>query len=376
MDKRDYYDVLGVGREAGEDEIKRSYRKLAMQFHPDRNPDDPDAEQNFKEAAEAYEVLRDPNKRARYDQFGHAGMDANGFQGFSSSEDIFSAFSDIFSEFFGFGRTRSRGGGPRPQSGADLRYNLSIDFRAAAMGEEVTLHLPKNVDCEECGGSGAEPGTSPETCPQCGGTGQMQQSQGFFRIAVTCPSCRGQGQIIPKPCKQCRGLGVVEEVRELSVRVPAGVDNGSRLRLRGEGEPGIHGGPPGDLYVVIHVEEDEVFRRQGQDLILTREISMVQAALGDKIEVPTLGEGDDEFVTMKIPKGTQSGKVFSLRGQGLPYLGSAHKGDLLVEVIVNTPTSLSKKQEELLKEFAALEEQKTKNKVKNFFKKAGKAASG
>jgi len=370
--RRDYYEVLGVERNAPEEEIKKAYRKSALQFHPDRNPDDKDAEQNFREAAEAYEVLRDPQKRARYDQFGFDGLNADGFHGFSSSDDIFSAFGDIFGDFFGFsGASRGRGG-PRPQAGVDLRYNLTIPFRDAAKGSEAKITIPKNVTCSECKGSGAKPGTGPSTCRHCKGAGQVYQSQGFFRIAATCPVCRGQGAIIHDPCSRCRGRGQNQEVKELSVRIPAGVDNGNRLRLRGEGEPGLNGGPPGDLYVVIYVEEDKTFSRHGQDLAVSTEITFVQAALGDKIEIPTL----DAPLTMDIPKGTQSGAVFKLKGQGLPFLGSAHQGDLLVEVKVHTPTGLSKRQEELLREFQQLETTKPFAKVKNLFKKAGKAMSG
>jgi molecular chaperone DnaJ len=366
-ERRDYYEVLGVARDADGESIKRAYRKMAFEYHPDRNPDDPEAEQKFKEAAEAYEVLRDPQKRERYDRFGHEGMAGNGFEGFHNAEDIFSTFGDIFSEFFGFGGgARSRG--PRPRAGADLRYNLSVSFRDAAKGTEVELKIPKRVQCQRCEGQGAEPGTSPETCQQCGGSGHIQQSQGFFRVSVACPVCRGQGQVITSPCKECRGSGQVQEVRELSVRIPAGVDHGSRLRLRGEGEPGQYGGPPGDLYVVVHVEEDKTFRRQGQDLVITKEISFVQAALGDTIEVETL----DEPERMEIPRGTQSGEVFKLHDCGLPYLGSSHKGDLLVEVRVLIPRNLSKKQQELLREFQRLEEEKPMQKVKGFFSKKKK----
>ncbi len=369
--KRDYYEVLGVARDAEAEEIKRMYRQMALKYHPDRNPGDAEAEANFKEAAEAYEVLRDPQKRARYDQFGHEGLSANGFQGFSNADDIFGAFGDIFSEFFGFSSTRSRG--PRPQAGVDLRYNLGITFLQAAKGFETTIKIPKNVTCEDCGGSGAKPGTSPETCAHCNGTGQVQQSQGFFRIAMSCPVCRGEGRVIRDHCTTCRGQGVVQKMRELSLRIPAGVDNGSRLRLRGEGEPGIHGGPPGDLYVVLSVEEDKTFHRQGQDLVYATEIGIVQAVLGDKIEIPTL----DDPVTLDIPKGTQSGEVFKLRNLGLPYLGSAHKGDLLVEVSVKIPSSITKKQEELLREFQDLEDQRPMQKVKNFFSgKKGKSGKG
>lgn len=358
--KRDYYEVLGVSRDAGGDEIKRAYRQMAMQYHPDRNPGDSEAEARFKEAAEAYEVLRDAEKRVRYDRFGHEGLSANGYSGFSSSEDIFSTFGDIFSEFFGFGGGRSHG--PRPRAGADLRYNLSITFREAAKGLETTLKIPKHVTCPDCGGTGAAPGTSPETCQHCQGVGQVQQSQGFFRVAMTCPVCHGEGKVIRDPCPNCRGQRQVQVVRELSVRIPAGVDNGSRLRLRGEGESGMFGGPPGDLYVVIHVEQDKTFSRQGQDLVYKTEINIVQAILGDKIEIPTL----DEPVSLDIPKGAQSGEVFRLKDLGLPYLGSQQRGDLLVEVTVKIPSHITKKQEELLRQFQELEEQRPWNKVKNF----------
>jgi molecular chaperone DnaJ len=364
---RDYYEVLGVARDAGDDDVKKAYRQMAFKYHPDRNQEDPEAESKFKEAAEAYEVLRNPETRARYDRFGHEGLGGNGFGGFNSSEDVFSAFSDIFGEFFGFGGRSARG--PRPQAGNDLRYDLTVPFRDAAKGAEVTLKIPKNIQCHVCGGSGAEPGTSPETCKQCGGTGQVIQSQGFFRIAVTCPICRGEGRVVTHPCRECHGRGVTRQVRELNVRVPAGVDDGSRLRLRGEGEPGQHGGPPGDLYVILRVEPDKVFERQGQNLVLREEITFVQAALGRKLEVPTL----DGVETMDIPKGTQSGEVFSLRGLGLPVPGTSRRGDLLVEVTVSTPKNLSKKQEELLREFEQLDEQKPMKKVKNFIRKAKEA---
>ena len=367
--RKDYYKLLGVPGDASDEEIKKAYRRLAMKFHPDRNPDDPEAEARFKEAAEAYEVLRDPQKRAHYDRFGHEGLNGAGFQGFRSTEDIFSTFSDIFGEFFGFGST-SRG--PRPQPGADLRYNLTLAFRDAAKGAEVDLQIPRNEKCESCDGSGAAAGTRPETCRQCGGRGQVHQAQGFFRITVTCPVCQGQGEIITSPCGECHGRGIVRRTRELKVRIPAGVDNGSRLRLRGEGEPGIYGGPPGDLYVVIHVEDDEVFRRQGQNLVVSKEISFVDAALGARIEVPTL----EDPVPMDIPKGTQSGHVFKIGGLGLPHLGSSHRGDLLVEVNVKIPTSLTGRQEELLREFARLEENRPMKKVKRFFNKAKEAVKG
>jgi molecular chaperone DnaJ len=369
--KRCYYEILGVSRTAADDEIKRAYRKLAFEYHPDRNPDDPEAEAMFKEAAEAYEILRDPEKRERYDRFGHQGVNGQAGGGFSNTDDIFSAFSDIFGEFFGFSNMGG-GAGTRAAAGADLRYNLTVSFRDAAKGSEVNLNIPREVPCSHCGGSGARPGTSPSMCQQCGGSGQVRRNQGFFQIAMPCPACHGQGQVITDPCPECRGKGRVEETKDLKVRIPAGVDTGSRLRLRGEGEMGMHGGPPGDLYVVIYVEEDDVFQRQGQDLILEQEISFVQAALGDKVEIPTL----DEPVSMSVPKGTQSGEVFQMRGLGIPNIGGSGSGDLLVKVAVKTPTHLNKRQEELLKEFARLEEEKPLKKVKKFFNKAKKRATG
>lgn len=367
MSKRDYYDVLGLTRESSQDEIKSAYRKMAFKYHPDRNQDDPDAESRFKEAAEAYEVLGNEEKRQTYDRFGHAGMSGNGFSGFSSNEDIFGAFSDIFGEVFGFsGASRS---GNRPRAGADLRYNLEISFREAAKGAEVDIQIPVEVSCENCHGTGAAPGTQPQVCPHCGGTGSIQQAQGFFRISVTCPQCRGAGKLITDPCDECMGRGTVIKDKDLNVRIPAGVDNNSRLRLRGEGEAGINGGPPGDLYVVIRVAPDELFEREGQNLVIGREISMVEAAVGHRLEVPTL----DDPVNLDIPAGTQSGEIFRLRGLGIPHLGSSHNGDLLVEVKVKTPTRLTDRQKELLQEFAEIEMEeagKFKNKAKDFFKKA------
>lgn len=368
MSKRDYYDVLGVDRGASQDEIKSAYRKLAFKYHPDRNPDDPEAEASFKDAAEAYEVLGDAEKRQTYDRFGHEGVSGNGFSGFSSNEDIFGAFSDIFGEVFGFAGA-GRGGANRPRPGADLRYNLSVSFREAAKGSEVDIQIPVEQVCDTCDGSGSAPGSTPETCNQCGGTGTIHQSQGFFRIQSTCPHCRGAGKMITDPCDTCMGRGSVIKEKDLKVRIPAGVDNNSRLRLRGEGEAGINGGPPGDLYVVIQVEPDSIFDRQGQNLIISREISFVEAAMGHRLEVPTL----DDPVNLDIPNGTQSGEVFRLRGLGLPHLGSAHNGDLLVEITVKTPTRLTDRQKELLTEFAEIEKEesgKFSNKAKDFFKKA------
>ncbi len=369
MTQRCYYEVLEVARDATEDEIKKAYRRLAMKYHPDRNPNDPEAEQKFKEAAEAYDILRDPEKRALYDRFGFAGVQ-NGASGggFGSAEDIFSHFSDIFGDLFGF--ATAGGGGSRAMAGADLRYNLTISFAQAAKGDEITLKLPKRVTCDECHGTGAAPGTRPETCRHCGGSGQVRRSQGFFQIAMPCPVCRGEGQVIAKPCPKCKGEGVVNQTRELAVRVPAGVDSGTRLRVRGEGEPGVHGGPPGDLYVVISVEQDKTFRRHGQDLVYTQEISFVQAALGHRLDVPTL----DGSVPLEIPGGIQSGTVLRLPGEGMPYLGQNQKGDLLVEIKVLTPTRLNDRQRELLREFEQhAQEEGPLDKVKSMAKKFGKA---
>jgi molecular chaperone DnaJ len=366
-DRKDYYDILGVARDASEEDIKKAYRRMAMKFHPDRNPNDPQAEVRFKEASEAYEVLRDAQKRAQYDRFGHEGLNNAGYQGFSNTDDIFSTFSDIFGEFFGFG-----GRGPSPHAGADLRYNLTLSFRDAAKGREIELQIPRNEQCGECEGTGASPGTKPETCKQCGGRGQVYQAQGFFRLAVTCPICQGQGEIIASPCRECHGRGIVRKTRELKVRIPAGVDNGSRLRLRGEGEPGQYGGPPGDLYVVINVQEDDVFRRQGQHLVVKKRISFVEACLGARIDVPTL----EDPVPMDIPRGTQSGHVLQISGMGLPHLGSTQRGDLLVEIEVMIPTKMTGKQEELLREYARLEEERPMNRMKRFFRKASGAVKG
>lgn len=363
--KRDYYEILEVQRTSSGEEIKRAYRQMALRYHPDRNPDDPDAEQKFKEAAEAYDVLRDPEKRSRYDTFGHEGVNGGGFGAFSNTEDIFSHFSDIFGDLFGFSMGGAARGGSRAQAGANLRYNLSISLRQAAKGDSITLKIPKRVTCPECDGSGAAPGHSPEVCGQCGGHGQVRHSQGFFQIAMPCPACNGVGQVIKKPCPRCKGAGSVQDTRELAVRVPPGVDTGNRLRLRGEGEPGVFGGPPGDLYVVLHVEDDPTFQRDGAHLLLVHEVTMVQAALGDSIEVPGL----DGPMKMELPEGTQGGEVFRLAGGGLPIVNTNRTGDLLVEIKVLTPTSLSAKQEELLRAFAAAEAEKPLNKAKKAFKK-------
>jgi molecular chaperone DnaJ len=364
--QRDYYEVLAVSRTSGEEEIKRAYRKLAMQYHPDRNPGNAEAEQKFKEAAEAYDVLRDPEKRARYDRFGHAGVQGAGAGGFGSTEDIFAHFSDIFGDIFGFS-TASRGS--RAMAGADLRYNLNITFTQAAKGDEITLSLPKRTACKDCNGGGAAKDSKVETCRYCNGTGQIRRSQGFFQIAMPCNACHGAGQIITKPCPRCKGEGIVAEIRELVVRIPAGVDTGTRLRVRGEGEPGERGGPPGDLYVVLTVESDKRFQREGPNLLCTHEISFVRAALGCKTDI----SGLDGPLSLEIPKGIQGGTILRLAGEGLPFPGRKQRGDLLVEIKVLTPTSLSDRQIELLREFEKASEDKALEKVKRAAKKIKKA---
>ncbi len=358
--KRDYYEVLGVSRNASADELKKAYRKLTFQYHPDRNPGDKEAEEKFKEAAEAYNVLRDENKRAMYDRYGFEGVGQN--QGFDSTSDIFSHFEDLFDNFFGGGGGGGRGGA---MQGSDLRYNLTISFDQAARGDEVKLALPRHEKCEVCNGTGAAPGTRPEVCPKCQGRGSIRQTQGFFSIATPCPSCGGSGEYLPHPCTKCRGEGFVKTTKDLYVRVPAGVDSGTRLRIHGEGEPGINGGPNGDLYVVITVEKSKVFERQGQNLLYTAEVSFVQAALGCRITVPGL----DGEVPLDIPRGIQSGSILRIRDKGMPYIGRSQHGDLLVDVKVLTPVKLDDKQIQMLKDF----DEYSKSRQQSLFSKAKKA---
>ena len=360
--KRDYYEILGVRQDATDDEIKSKYRKLALKYHPDKNPGDKQAEEQFMEAAEAYEVLRDHQKRGIYDQFGHQGLEGSGFSGFGGFEDIFSSFGGIFEDFFGFGggrRTRSRA--PR---GADLRYDLKLSFMEAAFGTETEIEIGKMEVCPICNGSGTEPGTQPETCAYCHGLGQISQNQGFFTVRTTCPHCRGKGQTIPHPCPNCRGTTQVQVNKTVAVKIPAGVDNGSRLRLTDEGESGAHGGPSGDLYVFIHVEPHEFFSRENTEVICQIPISFVQAALGDKIEVPTLNGKK----SLEITKGTQPGDLFRFHGEGIPSLRDGRRGDQIIQVAIKTPTHLTKKQEALLREFVKLESGKLSKKLKNIIK--------
>lgn len=350
--KRDFYETLGVSRNASEEEIKKAYRRLAIQYHPDRNPGDRQAEEKFKEVNEAYQVLSDSEKRAQYDRFGHAAFQgpqgAGGFGGFDFSQGFEDVFSDIFGDFFGTGRGRSRS---RSRRGDDLRYDLEIDFEDAHRGAERVIKVARLSQCEACNGTRTAAGTGGlRTCPNCRGTGQVRTQQGFFSISTTCAQCRGEGHIISDPCTKCQGQGRVRKLQSLSVRIPPGVDNGSRLKLRGEGEAGFGGGPSGDLYVVIHVREHAIFARQDNDVIVEVPVSFPQAALGTEMEVPTL----DGKVKFKVPAGTQSGKVFRLKGKGFADLHGYGRGDELVKVVVETPRRLTSRQRELLEEFAKI----------------------
>lgn len=345
MAKRDYYEVLGVSKDVDAAELKKAYRRVAMKFHPDRNPDDPSAEEKFKEANEAYEILSDENKRASYDRFGHAGVDgqAGGGGGFSGGGSFSDIFGDVFGDIFGGGR----GGRGGPARGSDLRYNLELNLEDAVKGTSVQIKVPTLVSCKTCDGSGAKAGSKPVTCTTCGGHGQVRMQQGFFSVQQTCPSCRGRGTIIADPCRSCNGQGRVEETKTLQVKVPAGVDTGDRIRLSGEGEAGDAGGPAGDLYVQVHVREHNIFKRDGADLYCEVPIDFVDAALGGELEVPTL----DGRVKLKVPAETQTGKLFKLRGKGVTPVRGGGVGDLLCRVVVETPVNLTGKQKELLREF-------------------------
>ena len=355
MSKRDYYEVLGVPRNTSEADIKKSYRRLAMKYHPDRNPGDASAEASFKEAKEAYEVLSDAQKRAAYDQFGHAGVDpsaaaagrAGGFYGAGAGANFADIFGDVFGDIFGGGgRTR----GNQTFRGADLRYNLELGLEEAVRGTEMRIRVPSLETCETCHGSGARTGTSPTTCPTCGGHGQVRMQQGFFSIQQTCPNCRGSGKIIGSPCPDCHGQGRVKHMKTLSVKVPAGVDEGDQIRLAGEGEAGENGGPSGDLYVQIRLKEHPIFKRDGDDLHCEMPVSFATATLGGEVEVPTL----NGRATLKIPAGTQSDKVFRLRGKGVTNVRSGSVGDLYCHTSIETPVNLTKHQKELLEEFDSL----------------------
>lgn len=366
MSKRDYYEILSITRTATEVEIKAAYRKLAIQHHPDKNQGNAESEEKFKEAAEAYSVLSDPQKRAAYDRFGHQGVGAGagfgGGAGFSNIEDLFDLFG--FGDMFG----GQRGGRTSAQRGADLRYDLEITLEEAAAGKSETLNIPRLERCEECEGKGTEKGTQPENCITCQGSGQVRYQQGFFSVMRTCSNCGGKGQIIKNPCKNCRGAGRIEKEKTLEVKIPAGVETGSRLRVNGEGEAGANGGQSGDLYVVIHVAEHDSFERQGANLYASELISFAQAALGADIKVKTL-DGEEE---LKIPAGTQTGTVFRLKGHGMPILGGRGKGDLFVAATVVTPKTLTKEQRKVLEQLAEIEDTEFKDesfmdKVRNIF---------
>lgn len=347
MSKRDYYEILGVEKNASEADIKKAFKRLAMKYHPDRNPDNKEAEDKFKEAREAYDILSDAQKRSAYDQFGHAGVDPSagmGGAGFGAGGASFSdIFGDVFGDIFGGGRGR---GGAHGYRGDDLQYNLELSLEDAVHGTTVDVRIPTHVQCDECGGTGAKQGTTPATCATCGGVGQVRMQQGFFSLQQTCPRCHGRGKVITDPCGKCHGQGRVQKHKTLSVKIPPGVDNGDRIRLTGEGEPGEHGGPPGDLYVQIGVRPHPIFERDGNDLYCEVPINVVTAALGGELEVPTL----NGRIKLKIPAETQGGKLFRLRGKGVKSVRSGHPGDLLCKVQVETPVNLTRKQRELLEE--------------------------
>lgn len=378
MAKRDYYDVLGVPRGATQDEIKKAYRKLARKYHPDVNPGDKQAEERFKEISEAYEVLGDEQKRAQYDQFGHVGDGGAGFGGFQGTG--FGGLDDIFDMFFGgtgFGDGTGASRRPQPQRGADLRYDLTIDFEEAAFGAKKNISIPRTENCSTCGGTGSAPGTSPSKCNVCGGTGEVRTTQntpfGRFQSIRTCHRCHGTGEIITSPCGTCHGQGRVRRTRNISITIPAGVDTGSRLRVAGEGEAGILGGPPGDLYVIIRVRPHKVFERRKNDVYMEIPISIVQAALGDEIEVDTL-DGKEK---LRIPEGTQTGATFTIKGKGIPRLHGSGRGDQVVQVQVIVPTNLNDKQKQLLKEFGkTLGQSNFHVKDKSFFERVKEAFMG
>lgn len=350
MIKRCYYEILEVERTSDQETIKKAYRRLALQYHPDRNPGDAEAEDRFKEAAEAYEVLRDAEKRRLYDLYGHDGLKSSGFQGFSGMGDIFSTFGDLFEGFFGgFGGASHRPGGPRP--GRDLRYDLELTLEQIATGHTETITVHREAACQECNGTGQAGGAEPVVCQVCGGQGQVARAQGLFRVVTTCPQCRGEGRVVTNPCPQCRGRGRMREEKELTVQIPAGIGHGQRLRMRGEGEGGHAGGPKGDLYVVAHEVQHPVFERQDKDLYRRLEVSMFQAALGQEVSVDSLVDGPQP---MNIPAGADTGEVVRIKGLGLPGLRTERRGDMYVQLLVRTPRKLNKRQRELMEELAGL----------------------
>jgi len=372
MSKRCYYDVLEVERAANDGELKAAFRKLAMKWHPDRNPNDTSSEGRFKEINEAYEILKDPEKRAAYDRFGHAAFEQGaGGAGPGFGNDFGSAFSDLFEGIFGMGGGRGRGN--RAERGADLRYNMEISLDEAFAGKTAQVRLPSSVSCDACSGSGAKTGTKPKACPHCGGAGRVRHAQGFFTLERTCTGCQGRGQVIENPCPTCSGVGRVTRERTLSVNIPAGVEDGTRIRLAGEGEAGARGGPSGDLYIFLTLTTHAFYQRDGADLHCRVPISMVQAALGGEFEVPTI---DGSKTRVKVPEGTQSGRRFRLHGKGMPVLRSRQIGDMYVQVVVETPQKLTKRQRELLTEFEKLSSKDTHPESAGFFGKVRELLGG
>jgi molecular chaperone DnaJ len=372
MAKRCFYEVLSVERNATDGDIKSAFRKQAMQWHPDRNPGDNDAEHRFKEVNEAYEILKDPDKRAAYDRFGHAAFEQGGMgsaHGFNA--DFATTFSDIFDDLFGMGGRRGRGSGR--ERGADLRYNMEISLVEAFAGKAAQIRIPTSVTCEACSGTGAKLGTKPKACPTCGGQGKVRHAQGFFTLERTCPNCQGRGQVIESPCASCTGSGRVMRERTLSVNIPAGVEDGTRIRLAGEGEAGVRGGPPGDLYIFLSIGAHQFFQREGADLHCRVPISLVTAALGGEFEVPTIDGGNTR---VKVPEGMQTGRRFRLQGKGMPVLRSRQSGDMYVQVVVETPQKLTKKQRELLAEFDRLSSTETQPESFGFFGKVKEFLDG
>jgi molecular chaperone DnaJ len=367
MAKRCYYETLAVERTASDGDIKTAFRKQAMQWHPDRNPGDNDAEHRFKELNEAYEVLKDPDKRAAYDRFGHAAFEHGGGMGAAAhgfGSDFATTFSDIFDDLFGMSGRRGRGSGR--ERGADLRYNMEISLQEAYAGKTAQIRIPTSVTCEVCSGTGARPGTKPKACPMCGGQGKVRHAQGFFTLERTCPNCQGRGQVIESPCASCAGSGRVMRERTLSVNIPSGVEDGTRIRLASEGEAGVRGGPPGDLYIFLSIGAHPFFQREGADLHCRVPVSMVTAALGGEFEVPTIDGGKTR---VKVPEATQSGRRFRLQGKGMPVLRARQSGDMYVQVVVETPQKLTKRQRELLAEFDRLSSTETQPESAGFFGK-------
>jgi molecular chaperone DnaJ len=367
---RDYYEILGVPRNADGSQVKKAYRELALKFHPDKNPDNPEAEQRFKEASEAYQVLSDPDKRATYDRFGHEGLRGAGYQGFNDFTDIFSSMGSIFEEIFGMGGgRRSRRGAAR---GDDIRYDIEIPFEEAAFGVEKRLDVSKRASCLQCHGTGAPPGSSPIACPICHGQGQVRRTQGFFSISSTCPNCGGAGQVIKDPCPACNGTGRIIEKSNVSVRIPAGVEDGMRLRVPGKGEDGERGGPGGDLYVFIHILPHEVFQRHENDVVVEVPILLHEAALGARIQVPTL----DGEVTLNVPSGSQHEDLVRIRGKGIPHIRGYGRGDQVCVLKVKVPKKLTKRQKEILEEFGQIENSRKDSKSGNLFERLKNLATG